>query len=521
SERKLVSGSEVRSRFLRYFTEHDHRLVPSYPLVPSDDPTLLFTNAGMVQFKDVFTGQRRVDYSRAASSQKCLRVSGKHNDLENVGRTPRHHTFFEMLGNFSFGDYFKEGAIRYAWELMTEGYGLPSERLLVTIFRDDDEAYALWRTLIGVPAGRIVRHGEKDNFWAMGETGPCGPCSEIHWDRGKAYGPDPDDRYTELWNLVFMQYERTADGALHPLPRPSIDTGAGLERITAVLQGVESNYDTDLLRGIIARMEQLSGKRYGADPEADTSMRVIADHARATAFLIAEGVFPENEGRGYVLRRIMRRAIRHGTLLGLTDLFFHEACLAVIGLFGEHYRELQQGRPAIERMVQQEEEQFRRTLGRGLELISGWQGSPAGGALMPGELAFRLYDTYGFPLDLTEVIGQERGFSVDRPGFEQAMEAQRARGRASWKGAACSREECYARLAERIGEVRFLGYETEQQAGEPVLALLGTGREVERAAAPEVVELFVGATPFYGEAGGQAGDTGRIAGTGFVCEVLE
>jgi len=518
---KHLSGNEIRRKFLDYFVSQGHRQVSSFPLVPGDDPTFLFTNAGMVQFKDVFTGSRKVDYTRATTAQKCLRVSGKHNDLENVGRTPRHHTFFEMLGNFSFGDYFKEEAIRYAWELMTEGYGLPAERLLVTIFRDDDEAERLWREKIGVPAERIVRHDEKDNFWSMGETGPCGPCSEIHWDRGPEFGPDPDTRYTELWNQVFMQFARTADGVLHPLPRPSIDTGAGLERIAAVLQGVQSNYDTDLFRGIIARVEQVSGRRYGDHPEHDTSMRVIADHARAAAFLIAEGVFPENEGRGYVLRRLMRRAIRHGTLLGLQELFFHEACLAVIDSFGDHYAELRDGQPAIVQVAQQEEEQFRRTLGRGLELIAAWHGGPDGQRQMPGELAFRLYDTYGFPLDLTEVIAAERGFTVDLAGFEQAMAAQRERGRQSWKGASEERKAVYEALRTRLGETRFVGYDQEQLSGEPVLALLQGGVEVTAVRAPAELELVTAATPFYAESGGQVGDSGTVRAEGLLARVQD
>ncbi len=520
---KRLTGNEVRRLFLDYFAANGHKVVSSYPLVPPDDPTLLFTNAGMVQFKDVFTGVRKTDYTRATSAQKCLRVSGKHNDLENVGRTPRHHTFFEMLGNFSFGDYFKEGAIRYGWELMTEGYGLPPERLMVTVYEDDDEAFAIWRDVIGLPEDRIQRHGEKDNFWSMGETGPCGPCSEIHWDRGPEYGPDFDARYMELWNLVFMQYDRQPDGTLLPLPRPSIDTGAGLERITTVLQGVESNYDSDLFRDIIARVEQVSGRRYGADPEADVSMRVIADHARATAFLIAEGVFPENEGHGYVLRRLMRRAIRHGsTRLGLSDPFFHEACLAVVDLFGDHYTELVDSKEAIERVVQQEEGQFRKTLDRGLELIEVWHGGPQGGAVMPGDLAFRLYDTYGFPLDLTQVIGEELGFEVDKAGFDEAMEEQRARGRASWKRAeGDDLGEVYARIMEELGGPVSFTYEAEAVEGVEVKALVVGGRLVEAAGVGEEVAVVLPETPFYGESGGQIGDTGILEGDGVRVEIRD
>ena len=515
------TGNEVRRMFLDYFAAHEHRVVSSYPLIPPGDPTLLFTNAGMVQFKDVFTGARHTDYRRATSSQKCLRVSGKHNDLENVGRTPRHHTFFEMLGNFSFGDYFKEGAIRHAWELMTEGYELPAERLLVTVFREDDEAYDLWHRLIGVPAERIRRFDEKDNFWAMGDTGPCGPCSEIHWDRGPEHGDDFDARYVELWNLVFMQYDRQPDGTLVPLPRPSIDTGAGLERITAVLQGQTSNYDTDLFRQIISKVEAVSGKRYGEVASDDVSMRVIADHARATTFLVGEGVFPENEGTGYVLRRIMRRAIRHGTLLGLNDLFFHEACQAVVECFGAHYGELQDSAPAIERVAQQEEQQFRRTLGRGLELIKAWHGGPDGSDAMPGALAFQLYDTYGFPLDLTEIIGGERGFAVDRPGFDRAMEAQRERGRASWKGAGPDGGGVYGALADKLGDLEFTGYAQESREAEAVLALVEGGRLVTSAEAPAELEVLTQATPFYAESGGQLGDRGLLLAPGVRFEVTD
>ena len=515
------TGNEVRRMFLDYFAAQDHRVVSSYPLIPPGDPTLLFTNAGMVQFKDVFTGARQTDYRRATSSQKCLRVSGKHNDLENVGRTPRHHTFFEMLGNFSFGDYFKEGAIRFAWELMTQGYELPPERLLVTVYEDDDQAFDLWHRLVGVPTERILRFGDKDNFWAMGDTGPCGPCSEIHWDRGPEYGEDFDARYVELWNLVFMQYDRQPDGTLIPLPSPSIDTGAGLERITTVLQGHETNYDSDLFREIIARVERVSGKPYGANPSDDVSMRVIADHARATAFLVAEGVFPENEGTGYVLRRLMRRAIRHGTLLGLQDLFFHEACLAVVDCFGGHYGELKDGAPAIERVAQQEEQQFRNTLGRGLDLIKAWHEGPDGSATMPGDLAFRLYDTYGFPLDLTEIIGDERGFAVDTAGFDEAMEAQRRRGRASWKGAVGEDGGDYPAVAAAVGEVSFTGYEHESRSDEPVVALLSAGRALESANAPAELEVVTAATPFYAEAGGQVGDRGTLGAPGVSFEVQD
>ena len=521
--RDLASGRAIRRAFLAFFEGHGHQLVRSASLVPGDDPSLLFTNAGMVQFKDVFTGDRQVGYSRATSSQKCLRVSGKHNDLEEVGRTPRHHTFFEMLGNFSFGDYFKEEAIDFAWTFLTspDWCGLPGDRLWASVHHTDDEAFALWRDKIGLPEARILRLGDKDNFWAMGDTGPCGPCSEIHWDRGADVSEDLDLRLLEVWNLVFMQFVRAPDGTLSPLPRPSVDTGMGLERLAAVLQGKETNFETDLLRAVIARGEGLAGRAYGSDPADDLALRVIADHSRATAFLIADGILPGNEGREYVLRRIMRRAIRFGTKLGLDRPFLHETCLAVCGLMEADYPELETARPLIERSVLVEEELFRHTLDRGLSLIEGWRREQEPGAEMPGEVAFRLYDTYGFPADLTELIGREQGFSVDSAGFDAALEAQRELGRAARKAAAQTDDVLLREVRQEVGSTAFVGYETLAVQEAEVAALLRDGRRVDRAEAGEQVELVVRTTPFYGEAGGQIGDVGVVRGPGGAGEVVD
>jgi len=518
-----TSGRGIRRAFLRFFEEQGHRRAHSGSLVPGDDPTLLFTNAGMVQFKDLFTGERQAEHPRATSSQKCLRVSGKHNDLDNVGRTPRHHTFFEMLGNFSFGDYFKAEAIDFAWTFLTapEWCGLPVERLWASVHHTDDEAYELWRDRIGLPEDRILKLGDKDNFWAMGETGPCGPCSEIHWDRGPEHGDDLEERLLELWNLVFMQFERSADGETKPLPNPSIDTGMGLERIAAVLQGVESNYDTDLLRAIIRRGEEVSGRAYGEDPEIDLALRVIADHSRATAFLIADDILPDNEGRGYVLRRVMRRAIRFGRVLELDQAFFHETCLAVCDLMGDDYPELEQSREAIARSVPREEELFRRTLDRGLQLIGDWRGHQGAGATMDGETAFRLYDTFGFPVDLTRVIGEEQGFSVDAEGFEAALEAQRARGRAAWKGGSGGDGAVHRELFDELGATDFVGYDKLAVDDVPAMALVKGGSRVDSATAGDEVEIVVPSTPFYGEAGGQIGDVGLIRAPGALLQVLD
>ncbi len=515
---KSLSTSEIRSRFLAYFEAKGHRAVRSASLVPVGDPTLLFTNAGMNQFKEVFLGRETRDYVRATSAQKCVRAGGKHNDLENVGFTARHHTFFEMLGNFSFGDYFKRDAIRYAWEFLTGEMGLPVDRLWITVFRDDDEAAEIWEQDVGVAPERIGRLGEKDNFWQMGDTGPCGPCSEIHFYQGdhlpcgepECLGVECEcDRYLEIWNLVFMQFDRDAEGVLHPLPSPSIDTGMGLERIAAVVQGHDSNYDINLFREIIASVETLSGKTYGATVgDDDVSMRVIADHARATAFLVGDGVLPAPDGRGYVLRRIMRRAIRHGQRLGLEELFLARVCEGVIDAMRAAYPELEEQRAFIVKVAEQEEQSFRRTLDRGLKILDQALAGLAAGAVVPGEVAFKLYDTYGFPLDLTEVICRERGYTVDTRGFEAALEAQRAGS--EWKGSGESADAAaHKLLAEKLGPTEFLGYESE--AGEAkVVAILRGGEAVESAGAGEQVEVALDRTPFYGEGGGQVGDTGTL-----------
>jgi alanyl-tRNA synthetase len=509
---------EIRSAFLRFFEERGHRVVPSSSLVPEGDPTLLFTNAGMVQFKRVFLGEELRDYTRATTAQKVMRVSGKHNDLENVGRTPRHHTFFEMLGNFSFGDYFKPEAIAWAWELVTEVYGIPAGRLGVTVFREDENAARIWREQVGVPAERIVRLDEADNFWSMGDTGPCGPCSEIYYDLGPQPGSregfDPTDesgRWLEIWNLVFMQFDRDAGGKLAPLPKPCVDTGAGLERVATVLQGKTWTYDTDVFTAILGRAQDLSGVRYGADPEQDVSLRVVADHARAVAFLIGDGVLPANEGRGYVLRRILRRAARHGVLLGLDRPFLHRVCDAVVDAMGEAYPGLAERRAYITGRVRREEERFGETLSKGLALLQEEvaRARAAGQTALAGEVVFRLYDTFGFPVDLTEDIlaGERLGF--DHAGFDAAMEQQRERARAAWKGSGeAAVGPVFAQLAADH-ETRFLGYD-RLLAESRVLALVARGAPVPQARAGDAVEVVVEETPFYAESGGQVGDQGVI-----------
>lgn len=524
-------GSEIRQVFLSFFAKRGHTVVPSSSLVPKADPTLLFTNAGMVQFKDVFLGLEKRPYTRAASCQKCIRAGGKHNDLENVGRTARHHTFFEMLGNFSFGDYFKEEAIGYAWELLTMDFGLPPEKLWATIFQDDDEAFELWQKIAGLPAERIVRLGEKDNFWAMGETGPCGPCSELVFDQGPGIGcgrPECDltcgcDRYLELWNLVFMQYNRNPDGTLTPLPKPSIDTGAGLERLAAVLQGVTSNFETDLLRPVIAQVEELTEKRYGEDPKADVSMRVIADHARAVTFLVSDGVLPSNEGRGYVLRRILRRALRHGRLLGLEEPFLTKVSETVVTVMGEAYPELEATKTHVGRVLLAEEERFARTLQVGLERVEElFQDLKVQGAeIVPGEAIFKLYDTYGFPLDLLQDLAQEQGFTLDEEGFAQEMALQQKRAKAALllKAGDVAAPEIYRDLSRRVS-VQFTGYDRLEDEA-MVVALLKEGRPIEAASPGEEVEVILDETPFYAEAGGQVGDVGALIGEGVFCEVLD
>jgi alanyl-tRNA synthetase len=526
-----MTGNEIRQRFLQFFTDRGHAVVPSSSIVPRDDPTLLFTNAGMVQFKDVFLGKEKRPYTRAATAQKCMRAGGKHNDLENVGRTARHHTFFEMLGNFSFGDYFKAEAIAYAWQLLTETLSLPKSRLYVSIYQDDDEAFAIWHTQIGIPAERIFRFGDQDNFWAMGDTGPCGPCSEIFYDHGPevscgrpscTVGCDCD-RYVEIWNLVFMQFERDGSGQLTLLPKPSIDTGMGLERITAVLQGVVSNYDTDLLWPIIRTVEEQSRKRYGVNPAHDVSMRVIADHARATGFLLSDGVLPSNEGRGYVLRRIIRRAARHGRLLGFAQPFFHKVLGVVADEMGSAYPELITSRQFVANVTLHEEERFAYTLETGLRVLTKVADEirQRGDVRIPGEEVFKLYDTYGFPLDLAEEIARDQGLTLDLEGFEHAMDRQRELARAAWKG---SGEEAvkpvYPTLATRLGSTHFLGYTTLEAQGR-VLAILEDDRLVDQAEEGSEVEIVIDQTPFYAEGGGQVGDTGLLVNPNVILEIRD
>lgn len=519
----MRAATEIRKAFIDFFAERGHRVVKSYALIPPNDPTLFFVNAGMVQFKDVFVGERQVDYATATSSQKCLRVSGKHNDLENVGRTARHHTFFEMLGNFSFGDYFKKDAVAYAWEFLTEVAGLPVDKLHVSVHPDDDEAFSLWRDMIGVPVERI--HRDPSNFWSMGDTGPCGPCSEIHIDLGPemsggkvdvAYGePEGDERYLELWNLVFMQFDRSADGVLTPLPKPSIDTGAGLERLTAVLQGKLNNYDTDLFMPIIEQVAARAGVTYRTNSEIDVALRVIADHSRAAANLIADGIYPDNEGRGYVLRRVMRRAIRFGRMIGLTEPFLVDTTKTVIDLLGDVFPELVASADTIHRIVLQEEKRFGRTITAGLKRLGEEVERLAGGdvKVLDGRVAFELYDTHGFPPDLTGLILAERGFSYDHEGFDVAMEEQRERARAASKFGTGDLSVYQELVDGGVSPTTFLGYRGDTSEA-TVLALLVDGASVPMAAAGQRVEIVLDETPFYAESGGQVGDTGVIVGFG-------
>jgi alanyl-tRNA synthetase len=532
----ITAGHDIRRAFLDYFGRHGHTRVASSALVPKADPTLLFTNAGMVQFKDVFTGQETRAYARAVTAQKCVRAGGKHNDLENVGRTARHHTFFEMLGNFSFGDYFKDEAIAYAWEFLTAELGLPPERLWVTIHEGDagmglgpdEEARGLWRRYVA--ADRIVPCSTKDNFWAMGDTGPCGPCSEILYDQGAGIGCGRQtcavgcdcDRYLELWNLVFMQFERSADGRLTPLPKPSIDTGAGLERVAAILQGVRSNFDTDLLRPIIGFVEELTGKRYGADPAADVSMRVIADHARATTFLVGDGVLPSNEGRGYVLRRILRRGLRHGRLLGLEEPFMAAVTGRVVTLMQGAYPDLTDAREHIARVTVAEEERFSHTLKVGLKMVDGLVEAQKakGAATIPGDEIFRLYDTYGFPLDLLRDIAADGGLALDEAGFEQAMADQRSRARESWVGSGEAEVPAALKELTATAKVAALWYEATEAEARVVGLFAGDGYQpVERLEEGETGHALLDRTPFYPEAGGQMGDVGQMLAEGTVADV--
>ncbi len=514
-----MTGPEIRASFLKFFVDRGHTMVPSSSLVPHNDPTLLFTNAGMNQFKDCFLGAEKREYVRACSSQKCVRAGGKHNDLENVGRTARHHTFFEMLGNFSFGDYFKQEAIGFAWEFLTKEMGLDTERLYVSVYTTDDEAADIWNKQEGVPREKIFRF-EEDNFWSMGDTGPCGPCSEIFYDNGPEVGCDsPDctvgcdcDRYMEIWNNVFMQYDRQPDGELVPLPKPAVDTGMGLERITTVMQGVQSNYDTDLLRAIISHIEQLSGKSYGDIDENDVSMRVMADHSRATAYLIADGVLPSNEGRGYVLRRIMRRAMRHAKMLGFEDPVLFKIAPFVLEYMAQAFPEEAKRGDFVAKVVQNEEERFIQTLGNGLRILQDEIAKLAEQQqkTIPGETVFKLYDTYGFPVDLTADIVEKDGYILDEAGFEACMDAQRKKARAHWKG---SGEEAvsaiYKKLLEQGISSSFSGYQSLEDKSE-VLSLLRAGELITEAACGETVEVICASTPCYGESGGQIGDTGSM-----------
>ena len=522
-----MSGvNEIRSAFLDFFARNGHEAVASSPLVPRNDPTLMFTNAGMVQFKNVFTGLEKRDYNRAATSQKCVRAGGKHNDLDNVGYTARHHTFFEMLGNFSFGDYFKEEAIRLAWELITREFGLARDRLLVTVYHTDDEAADHWKKIAGLSDDRIIRIATSDNFWAMGDTGPCGPCSEIFFDHGDKIpggppgSPDEDgDRFIEIWNLVFMQYEQVTKEERVELPRPSIDTGMGLERIAAVLQGEHDNYDIDLFKALIRASEEATGVE--AEGKFRASHRVIADHLRASSFLIADGVLPSNEGRGYVLRRIMRRAMRHAQLLGAQEPLMWRLVPALLREMGQAYPELVRGKDLITETLRLEESRFRKTLARGLSLLEEATGDIEAGGELDGETAFKLYDTYGFPLDLTQDALRQRGIGVDTDAFKSAMDRQKAEARANWAGSGEARTETvWFELREKFGATEFLGYETESAEG-VILALVQDGKAVERAGEGENVSVVVNQTPFYGESGGQMGDTGVIAGEGFVVRVTD
>jgi alanyl-tRNA synthetase len=503
---KTMTSNELRQAFLDYFRDNGHEVVASSPLVPGNDPTLLFTNAGMVQFKDVFLGAEKRKYVRAVSSQRCVRAGGKHNDLENVGYTARHHTFFEMLGNFSFGDYFKREAIQYAWEFLTETLGLPAERLWVTVFREDDEAADVWLEEIKVDPARFSRMGEKDNFWAMGDTGPCGPCSEIFWDHGPDVegGPpgSPDeegDRYVEIWNLVFMQFNRSADGEMTPLPKPSVDTGMGLERMAAVMQGVHSNYQID----IFADLVESAAKVLGVKNDGSSSLNVIADHIRASAFLIVDGVLPGNEGRGYVLRRIIRRAIRHGKKLGTHERFFHKLVGALVREMGEAYPELAKAQAHVEKVLRKEEQRFAETLDQGMEILEQSIAS-LDGKLIPGDVVFKLYDTYGFPVDLTADIARERGLVVDQDGFEQSMAVQRKKAKAASKFGVSMGEGI-----ETDAETAFLGYEGTEATSE-IVALFADGQPVEKLSVGEDGAVILSSTPFYAESGGQIGDAGIL-----------
>jgi len=522
----MTSTNDIRRGFLDYFGAAQHDIVSSAPLVPYNDPTLMFVNAGMVPFKNVFTGLESRETPRAASSQKCVRAGGKHNDLDNVGYTARHHTFFEMLGNFSFGDYFKEQAITHAWTLLTKEWGLDPSRLTTTVYHTDDEAFDLWRKIAGLPEERIIRIATNDNFWSMGDTGPCGPCSEIFYDHGDhIFGgppgsPDEDgDRFVEIWNLVFMQFERQDDGTDVPLPKPSIDTGMGLERIAAVMQGVHDNYDTDTFKALINASEELTGTK--AQGEQMASHRVIADHLRSTSFLLADGVMPSNEGRGYVLRRIMRRAMRHAHILGAKEPLMHRLVGSLAAEMGAAYPELLRAQPMIEATLKQEETQFRRTLDKGIKLLDEATTGMQPGDVLAGDTAFKLYDTYGFPYDLTEDALRAQGFGIDQAGFETAMNNQKAMARAAWKGSgAKASDDVWFDIADRVGSTEFTGYTASEGEGQ-VVALVNDGVEVQSAVANDTVTVITNQTPFYGESGGQMGDAGVISSTNMRGEVTD
>ncbi|MFN0102426.1 MAG: alanine--tRNA ligase [Bryobacteraceae bacterium] len=515
-----MTGHDIRQKFLDFFSARGHRAVKSSSLVPANDPTLLFTNAGMNQFKDIFLGMEKRDYSRAATSQKCVRAGGKHNDLENVGYTRRHHTFFEMLGNFSFGDYFKAEAIDFAWELLTKEYGLDKERLYVTVFREDDEAEELWPKVTGIPRSRIFRLDEKDNFWQMGDTGPCGPCSEIHFDLGahaaepghehEEFPLDGGGRFVEIWNLVFMQFDRSSSGIMTRLPKPSIDTGMGLERLAAILQGKLTNYESDLLRPIIDRGAELCGVEYGADPKSDVVLRINADHARAAAFLIHDGVVPSNEGRGYVLRKIMRRALRNARRIGVVDPYLHQLTTFVAEFMKPAYPELLESTARVSRIVKEEEHRYATTYQVAERVFQDEAKKAVGGAL-PGAVAFKLYDTYGLAADEQEDMAREFGLSIDTEGFDAEMDKQRERARASWKGAEKVHvAPIYQQLQQKFGRTKFTGYDTMTQDNCKVLALLVDQKEVDAVEPGTVAELVLDTTCFYAESGGQVGDHGEL-----------
>ena len=523
----MQTTNDIRRSFLDYFAAQGHEIVPSSPLIPYNDPTLMFINAGMVPFKNIFTGAEKSPYSTATSSQKCVRAGGKHNDLDNVGYTARHHTFFEMLGNFSFGDYFKEQAIHHAWDLITKNWGISPDRLTVTVYHTDDEAFDLWKKIAGLPDERIIRIATDDNFWSMGDTGPCGPCSEIFYDHGEhiAGGPpgSPDedgDRFVEIWNLVFMQYDQRGPGDRVDLPKPSIDTGMGLERVAAVMQGVHDNYDIDLFKALIAESGSLTGTATTGDNQA--SHRVIADHLRASSFLVADGVLPSNEGRGYVLRRIMRRAMRHAHLLGAADPLMHRMVGALTSEMGNAFPELIRAKPLIEETLLREETNFRQTLANGLKLLDAEIADMGEGDTLPGETAFKLYDTFGFPFDLTEDALRVRSLSVDREGFDKAMAEQKAAARAAWKGSGDQASDTvWFDIAEREGSTEFTGYTSEEGEG-VVVALVKDGAEIESANSGDCVTLLTNQTPFYGESGGQMGDAGTVSGAnGFAASVTD